>query len=239
MRAIIKITSGKTPVRRYLGTGMASSAFEILASAVPAVAPHVVRGLMSTCSYRILGAAVKEKYIDTDGPFVGVVWHKDFLFALDFFRRRKIVVMVSRSKDGELVARALHRLGYRTVRGSSSAGGREALAELTDLVRNGWGSAIIADGPRGPARQSKVGCILAGRNSGAPLLTWGCHASPSIRLHNWDRTMIPKPFARITVGFGGPFYITPGASREECERMRGMVDQKMAELEDQCISTGS
>lgn len=213
---------------------MAKSSFELLAAAVPAVAPHVVRGLMSTCSLRILGQDVKEKYIDGRDGFVGVVWHKDFLFALDFFRRRKIVVMVSRSKDGELVARALHRLGYKTVRGSSSAGGREALAELTDLVRSGWGSAIIADGPRGPARQAKIGCVLAGRNSGAPLITWGCHASPSISLKNWDRTMIPKPFARITVSFGPPLWVPSGASREECEALRDEVDRRMAEQEALC-----
>jgi lysophospholipid acyltransferase (LPLAT)-like uncharacterized protein len=213
---------------------MASPAFEILASAVPAVAPHVVRGLMSSCSLRILGGDVKERYVDGKDGFVGVVWHKDFLFALDFFRRRKIVVMVSRSKDGELVARALHRMGYRTVRGSSSAGGREALAELTDLVRAGWGSAIIADGPRGPARQSKIGPVLAARGSGAPLLTWGCHAHPHLTARNWDRTMIPKPFARITVAFGKPLYVPAGASRAECEALRDEVDRRMAELESRC-----
>lgn len=213
---------------------MASSAFELLASAVPAVAPHVVRGLMSTCSTRILGREVKDKFIDGDGGFVGVVWHKDFLFALDFFRRRKIVVMVSRSKDGELVARALHRLGYRTVRGSSSAGGREALAELTDLVRSGWGSAIIADGPRGPARHAKIGCVLASRNSGAPLIPWGCHAEPHLSLRNWDRTMIPKPFAKITVSFGAPIYVPSGAKREQCEALRDLVDEKMAAAEAAC-----
>jgi lysophospholipid acyltransferase (LPLAT)-like uncharacterized protein len=215
---------------------MASSAFEVLASAVPAVAPHVVRGLMSTCSLRILGGDIKKRYVDGKDGFVGIVCHKDFLFALDFFRRRKIVVMVSRSKDGELVARALHRLGYRTVRGSSSAGGREALGELTDLVRAGWGSAIIADGPRGPARQAKIGCVLAGRNSGAPLLTWGCHAEPSITARNWDRTMIPKPFARITVAFGKPLYVPAGAPRAECESIRDDVDRRMAELEAACRS---
>jgi lysophospholipid acyltransferase (LPLAT)-like uncharacterized protein len=213
---------------------MASSTFELLAAAVPAVAPHVVRGLMSTCALRVLGRPVQEKYVDGTGAFVGVVWHKDFLFALDFFRRRKIVVMVSQSKDGELVARALHRLGYRTVRGSSSRGGREALGELTDLVRKGWGSAIIADGPRGPARQAKIGCVLAGRNSGAPLIPWGCHAEPNITAKNWDRTMIPKPFARITVAFGEPIHVPAGADRQECEAVRDLVDFRMAELEAKC-----
>jgi lysophospholipid acyltransferase (LPLAT)-like uncharacterized protein len=213
---------------------MARRAFNLLASVVPAVAPHVVRGLMSTCSVRVLGGDVKERYIDGKDGFIGVVWHKDFLFALDFFRRRKIVVMVSRSKDGELVARALHRLGYRTVRGSSSAGGREALAELTDLVRAGWGSAIIADGPRGPARQAKIGCVLAGRNSGAPVIPWGCHAEPNVTARNWDGTMIPKPFARITVAFGTPLYVPAGATRAECEALRDEVDRRMAELETRC-----
>src|SRR5689334_5714004 len=213
---------------------MARRAFNLLASVVPAVAPHVVRGLMSTCSLRVLGGDVKERYIDGKDGFIGVVWHKDFLYALDFFRRRKIVVMVSQSKDGELVARALHRLGYRTVRGSSSRGGREALAELTDLVRNGWGSAIIADGPRGPARQAKIGVVLAGRNSGAPVLPWGCHAEPNITAGNWDQTMIPKPFARITVSFGDPIYVPAGADRETCEAMREVVDRRMAEEEAKC-----
>ena len=136
--------------------------------------------------------------------------------------------MVSRSKDGELVARSLHRLGYKTVRGSSSAGGREALSELTDLVRAGWGSAIIADGPRGPARQAKIGCVLAGRNSGAPLIPWGCYATPNIRARNWD----PFPVSPSTLdavvlthahidhcgylpvltrdGYAGPVWATPG-----------------------------
>jgi len=218
---------------------MPSTSSALLAGAVPALAPYLVRGLMSTCKYRYVDKHVKEQYVDGDKPFIGVVWHKDLLFALDFWRRRKkIVVMVSRSKDGEIVARALERMGYRTVRGSSSAGGREALGELSALVRDGWGSAIIADGPRGPARVSKIGPVLAARNSGAPLLMWGCHADPCITLRNWDRTMIPKPFATIRLAFGGPIYVPSGADRESCEAIRARVDEKMAELEATCRTSG-
>src|SRR6185295_11991221 len=193
---------------------MPSTTSRLLGQAVPALAPHLVRGLMSTCRYRTVLGDVRE-YLDHDKPFIGVVWHKDLLFALDFFRRRKkIVVMVSRSKDGELVSRALNRIGYKTVRGSSSAGGREALTELTDLLRQGWGSAIIADGPRGPARVSKIGPVLASRNSGVPMLLWGVHATPNITLKNWDQTMIPKPFAKVFLSYGGPIYVPAHASRE-------------------------
>ena len=218
---------------------MPSTTSKLLAQAVPALAPHLVRGLMSTCRYKTVLGDVRE-YLDGDKPFIGVVWHKDLLFALDFFRRRKkIVVMVSRSKDGELVAKALHRMGYRTVRGSSSAGGREALSELSELVRDGWGSAIIADGPRGPARQAKIGCVLAARASGAPMLLWGVHATPSLTLKNWDQTMIPKPFATIYLSYGGPIYVPAHASTTVCEEIRGKVDVQMAELEAICRSSGA
>jgi lysophospholipid acyltransferase (LPLAT)-like uncharacterized protein len=194
---------------------------------------------MATCRYKNVHGDVTE-YLDHDKPFIGVVWHKDILFALDFFRRRKkIVVMVSRSKDGEIVARALERMGYRTVRGSSSAGGREALSELTDLLRQGWGAAIIADGPRGPARQAKIGCVLASRNSGVPILMWGVHASPSFNLKNWDQTMIPKPFAKIYLSYGGPIHVPAHATREVCEEIRAQVDVKMAELEAICRSSAT
>lgn len=218
---------------------MPSTTSKLLKQAVPALAPHLVRGLMSTCRYRTVHGDVSD-FLEHDKPFIGVVWHKDILFALDFFRRRKkIVVMVSRSKDGELVARALERMGYRTVRGSSSAGGREALTEMTELLRDGWGAAIIADGPRGPAREAKIGCVLAARGSGAPMLLWGVHAKPCIQLKNWDQTMIPKPFATVYLSYGGPIYVPAHASRETCEEIRTQVDVKMAELEAICRSSAA
>ena len=206
----------------------------LLLSAVPALVPPLVRALYANCSVRVEGRSVYEDYVLAARPFIGVVWHQDFIFVLDFFRRRRIVVMVSRSKDGELVARALHRLGYRTVRGSSSAGGREALAELNAYVREGWGSAIIADGPRGPAKSAKIGCVLAARDTGAPMIPFGCAVRPCLRLKNWDRTVIPSPFSRVVIAFGEPVFVPAKSSREDCERIRADVDARMAELEATC-----
>lgn len=216
---------------------MALNSSTLLKQAVPALAPYLVRGLLSTCKYRNIHGDVDE-FLWKDKPFIGVVWHQNILFALDYFRRRKrIVVMVSRSRDGDLVARALERMGFKTVRGSSSAGGREALAELTELVRQGWAAAIVADGPRGPARKSKIGPVLAARNSGAPIILWGVDAAPSIRLRNWDQTVIPKPYATICLAYGNPIFVPPHATRETCEEIREKLDAQMAEL--QAISRSS
>ena len=208
--------------------------FDLLVRAVPALAPPALRALLSSCRLTVRNRRIWDEVIRPGRPFIGVVWHKDFLFVLDYFRRKRIVVMVSRSTDGELVARTLHRLGYRTVRGSSSAGGREALLELTRMIRDGWGSAIIADGPRGPARRCKMGPVIASKESGVPIIPFGCHASPAWRLRNWDETAIPKPFSRIAIAFGEPRVVPADASREECETLRAEVDSRMAELEATC-----
>jgi lysophospholipid acyltransferase (LPLAT)-like uncharacterized protein len=226
--------SGKIGRDRYLHRTVHSAGFDLLLRAVPAIAPPVIRTLFSTLSVRIHNRRVWDEYVVPRKAFIGVVWHKDFFFALDYFRRRHVVVMVSRSKDGELVSRTIRRLGYQTVRGSSSAGGKEALHEVTRMIRDGWGSAIIADGPRGPARVSKMGAIVASKESGVPIIPLGCHAERSWRLRNWDQTMIPKPFSRTVVAFGDPFVVPPDASREECERARADLDARMAELEATC-----
>jgi lysophospholipid acyltransferase (LPLAT)-like uncharacterized protein len=230
----IKIRVQKSAPGGIFGGAVASPGSELLLRAVPALLPAALRGLLATCSVRVLNRRVREEYVEAGRPFVGVVWHEDFLFVLDYFRRRGLVVMVSRSRDGELVARALHRLGYSTVRGSSSAGGREALAELKARLLEGRGSAIVADGPRGPARRAKMGCVVAARDTGVPLLTAVSAASPCVRLRNWDRTEIPLPGARIVLAFGEPIFVPRGASSEECERVRDLVDRRMAELEAGC-----
>lgn len=213
---------------------MSSSGFDLLVRAVPALAPPVIRALFSTCTVRVRNRPVWDAYIRSRRAFVGMCWHKDFPFVLDLFRRRKIVVLVSRSRDGEIVARTLHRLGYRTVRGSSSAGGSEALLDVIRHVRDGWGSAFIADGPRGPARQSKIGPVIAARESGAPIIPLACHAGSAWRMRNWDGTVIPRPFSTIAIAYGDPIAVPPDAAREECEKIRSGLDARMAELEATC-----
>jgi lysophospholipid acyltransferase (LPLAT)-like uncharacterized protein len=213
---------------------MGQRTFQILAQALPLAVPPLLRGVIASGSLRILNRRIQEEVIDAGKPFIGVVWHKDFLYVLDHFRRRKIVVMVSRSKDGELVARVLHRLGYRTARGSSSAGGGGALLDVIRRLQDGWGAAIIADGPKGPARRAKMGCIAAARDSGAPILTFGCHMEPAIRLRNWDRTVVPLPGSRIVVAYGEPLHVPRNADAEACEGYREEVDRRMEALEDAC-----
>ena len=114
--------------------------------------------------------------------------------------RVDVTALTSRSGDGELVAGAMRRWGARVVRGSSSAGGREALWALRSVVRrHGSSPIVVPDGPRGPARHLKRGILVLARMSGAPVLAMGLASDRLWRLRSWDRMTIPKPFARVRV----------------------------------------
>lgn len=198
--------------------------------AVSAVLPPVLRLLAATWSFRILPHPSRE-LVFSRRPFIGVVWHQTLIPMLMCFRGRGFVVMISQSRDGELIARASARLGCRSVRGSSSRGGREALAALIDEANRGSQVSIVADGPRGPARDPKIGCVVAARRTGLPIIPAGIHVGRALSARSWDRTQLPLPFSRIVVAFGDEIRVPADAGEEECERLRLRVRDAINDAE--------
>ena len=133
------------------------------------------------------------------------VWHEHFLLCLPAFSHLKLTALVSRSRDGELAARACQSFGYNVARGSSSRGGAEGLLQLARRLssQGGW-AAVVVDGPRGPRRQSKPGILWLARQTGRPVTAASAMASPSLRARNWDQTVIPAPFAAVTLKLAKP-----------------------------------
>lgn len=162
---------------------------------VPVVAAGVIRVLGETLRY-------EERGVQGDGVQVSGVyafWHRSLLLAACRFRGQGIAILISRSFDGELIARTVERLGFVVVRGSSSRGGASGLRGMERAYRDGRKCAVTADGPRGPAMIAKPGAAqlarLVGSNVGAfyllPERTWV--------LRSWDGFLIPKPFSRVVV----------------------------------------
>ena len=110
---------------------------------------------------------------------------------------RGFLVMVSLSRDGELLAGALPALGLGAVRGSSSRRGREALGECAAKLSEGHSVALAVDGPRGPAYQPKAGAAVLSARSGRPILLLAASARPALRLGSWDRMAVPWPLSRV------------------------------------------
>lgn len=208
----------------------------IMLQAIPVVLPWVASTLFATLNLRFQHPEPRRGVILAGRPFIGVLWHQQMLMSQVALGNRKAIFMSSRSRDGEISTRVLRRQGHGVVRGSSSAGGAQALREVIRLLRMGYGSIMIADGPKGPPRRSKPGCILAAKDSGVPLIPIACAFSKALTLRNWDQTAIPYPFSSAVIGYGNPIFIPKEATRVECEVASADLDIAMMDLERRCRS---
>ncbi len=167
---------------------------------------------------------------------VNAFWHDRLFLLSSYWRGPEAAILVSKSFDGEYVARTAARFGATVVRGSSSRGGREALGQMIDLARNGSRFNLTVDGPRGPRYKAKSGAIMLAAKTGLPVLPVTAGASGYWRLNSWDRLMIPRPFARVKVFFGEPVFVAgPDARygiRAKVEELQTKLDELSARAED-------
>jgi lysophospholipid acyltransferase (LPLAT)-like uncharacterized protein len=137
-------------------------------------------------------------------PLLLIVWHGRMLVPVWQQSYRHIVAMISQHSDGEMVARLVQRLGYETVRGSSTRGGGEAALEMLRRIKGGQTAAMICDGPRGPFQKMKPGTPFLSIQSGAVVIPTSFAAKRCWTFHSWDKFTLPKPFARVCLIWGDP-----------------------------------
>ena len=132
-------------------------------------------------------------------PMIYSFWHRAVFASAWLWRKTGIAVMVSRSFDGEYIARTLAKLGFVPVRGSSSRGGAKALLGLRSQLEQGIPVVFTIDGPRGPKYVAKPGPVLLSRASALPMAALYVALSDAWVLNTWDALMIPKPFSKALV----------------------------------------
>jgi lysophospholipid acyltransferase (LPLAT)-like uncharacterized protein len=169
--------------------------------------------------------------IDGKKPCVFAFWHRFQLIMAYEHRDKGVHVLVSRSKDGELIARALERLGYRTARGSSSRGGATALREMLDAVAAGGQAAVTPDGPKGPLGAVHAGVAALSQKTGAPVVPIAWAGTRVKALSSWDRFLVPLPFGRYEVWFGEPFVLAPEDPSPE-DKIRAALDAAVLVADD-------
>jgi lysophospholipid acyltransferase (LPLAT)-like uncharacterized protein len=150
-----------------------------------------------------------------DEPPLWSLWHETILMSVWYHRDQDVHVMISASRDGELISTIGKFFGYTAVRGSSSRGGQEATREMVDFLKAGKRCAITPDGPRGPRRQMKPGAVNIARLTGCPVVPFGFAAERCWRLKSWDEFIIPKPFSRAVFVYGEPIRIPKTGGDDE------------------------
>lgn len=185
--------------------------------------PPLYKGYMHfvfVTSRRIFYNFARLQELDSKGEnILGAAWHQDAVFGPFAFRNRNIMTMVSKGDPGKVIAPILKKMGYIPIRGGSSRGGSEALAEVLEYFRTHKRlfCALAADGSRGPFRKLKKGILVIAKESGAPVFPVRTWARWKIILPTWDRTLIPLPFNTLLYFCGEPIYVPPDADTEALE----------------------
>ncbi len=165
--------------------------------------------------------------------FIAIVWHGKMLLPLYVHRNLGVVTMVSEHRDGEMIAQTMHRMGYKSVRGSSTRGGRQAFRDMLKALRANRVCTILPDGPNGPPRVIKIGALVLAMRAGCPILPITFAASRPIVLGSWDRFTLWWPFSRLCLIYGEPFSVPPGLNGEELEAARVEAEKRMQALEEE------
>jgi lysophospholipid acyltransferase (LPLAT)-like uncharacterized protein len=185
-----------------------------------------LRILGSTWRFRVVnGEFVRDLRASRQG-FIFSLWHGQLLPLLWFHRNEGALVLISEHRDGELVARAAASLGYGLIRGSTTRGADRALISISRELQTGREVAITPDGPRGPARKFAPGALIAAQRADCFIVPAVALADRAWNLRSWDRFMIPKPFAKVTVAYGTPTKVlgdTPRAAAEEGLRFENLM----------------
>ena len=167
----------------------------------------------------------------SEGAFVGALWHSGFICAAYLWRDRGYKILVSRSRDGDLIESVLGPLGYgASLRGSSSRGGTRASLGAIRALREGIGVAVLIDGPKGPALESKPGAVHLSQITGLEILPAAIAAKPAIRFRSWDRTILPLPFARVRYAYGQKIIFDNNVTEEQIRRATEQLENSLNDL---------
>jgi hypothetical protein len=143
----------------------------------------------------------------SQGPIIFALWH-DELFAPCYLHRDEgIVAVVSASKDGEILAHVMARLGFQLARGSSSRNGLHAVRRVLRFIRQSGADAVLTvDGPRGPRHEVKEGAVYIAAKSQMPIVPVRIFIHPVKKFRkSWDKFQLPLPGARCIVHYGRPY----------------------------------
>ena len=131
-------------------------------------------------------------------------FHEDEWALLGVYSGLPMSVLVSKSKDGEIMSSFLEGLGFRVSRGSSSRGAIGGLRSLIDA----WNDpetrmlSLAVDGPRGPRREVKPGLPRLAEEFKIPVVLGAAYADRCwVFRRSWSKAFLPKPFARIRLSY--------------------------------------
>ncbi len=166
-------------------------------------------------------------------PCIYAMWHAHQFCIHGLPERDKVNVLISRSRDGEIIANVVEKWGFKTIRGSKGKKGAvEASMQMISALKNNEYCAMMVDGPHGPAKVAKDGVIKIAKLSGAPIVPiyWYSKNFTFAKFPSWDEMRSPIFATNLINIYGEPIYVAPDGDEEEA---RLKLQKSLEELEHQ------
>ncbi len=181
-----------------------------------------------------LGKEVVTTLLQENKPFIFGIWHCNVYMSPILYRGMDVYVLISKSRDGDLIDRVVKSFGNRSIRGSTSRGGTSALKAMIRVARQNSRLAFTPDGPRGPAFKVQQGIIAAASACGIPIVPAHYESTRQKVAKSWDSHRVPLPFGTIINSFGEPIYIPRELDDQQFEHYQALVEEKLLENKRRC-----
>ncbi|MCC6919050.1 MAG: lysophospholipid acyltransferase family protein [Alphaproteobacteria bacterium] len=199
------------------------------------LAAGYIRLVHATSRWTVVGGDVPKRFWDEGQPFILAFWHgRILMMPYCWPKGRRMNMLISRHRDGGLIADTIAWFGLGVVRGSTAKPGRErdkgaqaALMEMIRKLKGGEYVGITPDGPRGPRMRASDGVVAVARLAGVPVIACSYATKRRRVLSSWDRFTIPLPFTRGVFVWGRPIDVPAGTKGEALDAARLKVEAEL------------
>jgi len=187
----------------------------------------IINLIFRTMKIKIKGFEAVQELIKSK-RFVFAFWHSRILMVSFLYQGWGAAIMVSQSRDGEVIARILSRQRHRIIRGSTTRGGVRALAKMIRILKkDGCSGAVIPDGPQGPRCQVQPGVITLGKKTGHAIIPVTYSARRIKVFSSWDRFILPRPFTKGMFVYGKPLWVSKLTTSDKEDELRIQLENEL------------
>jgi len=189
-----------------------------------------IKLLSRTIKVEEIHSEIPKSFWERGIPFIGAFWHGRLLMMPIAYRGKKLSFLVSPHRDGQVVGKALKRLGFNPILGSTYRKGFSAFKKMAKALANGSDIGFVPDGPRGPRYRAQIGVIELAKRTGRPIIPLSFSASKKKILNTWDQFLLPYPFSKGVFIWGDPIEVDPNGTRDHLEERRILLEKRLNEL---------